>query len=660
MSSGTTERQDTHQSSECGSSSLSASVQSNNNERNTVSALAVRRNSVIDHSTSSEIPGSHAELSHLLVNSYRRPSFSVAGSRAAFVPSRPVLEHNQLPKADLERAWKQEYHLLNDNDLLPGTYAEQQNRRPSILSIFESTPQPPPIAVSQYNEERSGQPNENTQLIQSADPAYGTVKDVDAISEAWERAVATGKIHTTWQREAITISSSALPLVITFFGQYSLLFAATFSAGHLGVAELGAASLGSMSANISGYAIFQGLSTSLDTLCAQAYGSGRKKLVGLQMQRLIYFMWAVTVPIALLWLFSEPILQALVPDSTVAHLAALYLKVLLIGAPGFAAFEAGKRFCQAQGLFAGPLYVLILCAPFNIFMSWFLVWRTRLGFIGAPLSVAITHDMLPLLLFVYVRYFSNEGMECWGGFSRQAFTNWGPAIRLAIPGLLMIEAETLAFEILTFAASHFGTKALAGQAVVAMIGMVAFQIPFPVSIAGSTRLATLIGATLIDAAKISLKVTIVLSLGVGCVNVLVLWSLRNLLPGLFTNDREVEAIVSGVLPLLASFQFFDALAACCNGMLRGLGRQEFGGYLQVFAYYVLALPVSFGLAFGAGWDLIGLWTGVSIGMAMVCVVELIYLNKVDWNKAVEEAIARNEADEDTRPSLLIQHEDRAT
>lgn len=62
--------------------------------------------------------------------------------------------------------------------------------------------------------------------------------------------------------------------------------------GHIGVAELGAASLGSMSANISGYAIFQGLSTSLDTLCAQAYGSGRKKLVGLQMQRMIYFFVA--------------------------------------------------------------------------------------------------------------------------------------------------------------------------------------------------------------------------------------------------------------------------------------------------------------------------------------------------------------------------------
>lgn len=358
-----------------------------------------------------------------------------------------------------------------------------------------------------------------------------------------------------------------------------------------------------------------------------------------------------------MWLFSDRILESLVPDKAVVDSAAVYLKVLLLGTPGFAAFEAGKRFCQAQGQFAGPLCVLIICAPLNIFLIWFLVWRTGLGFIGAPLSVAITHDLLPLTLFIYVRFVSDNGMDCWGGFSKQALTKWAPTVRLALSGLLMIKAEVLAFEILTFAASHFGSKFLAGQAVVAMIGMLAFQIPFPLSIAESTRLGTLIGATLIDAAQISLKATIIMSVAVGFVNALLLWSLRSLLPGLFTDDSEVIEIVSGLLPLLAASQFFDALAACCNGMLRGLGRQEFGVYLQVFAYYILALPVSFVPAFGAGWGLIGLWTGVSIAMALVGFVELIYLSKVDWNRAVEEATARNEADEGHDASLLSQSGD---
>ena len=56
-----------------------------------------------------------------------------------------------------------------------------------------------------------------------------------------------------------------------------------------------------MTGNITFYAPVQGLATSLDTLCAQAFGSGHKHLVGLQIQRMICFLLLVVIPIAVLW-----------------------------------------------------------------------------------------------------------------------------------------------------------------------------------------------------------------------------------------------------------------------------------------------------------------------------------------------------------------------
>jgi MATE family multidrug resistance protein len=82
----------------------------------------------------------------------------------------------------------------------------------------------------------------------------------------------------------------------------------------------------------------------------------------------------------------------------------------------------------------------------------------------------------------------------------------GPMIRLALPGLLMVEAEFLAFEILTLASSYFSTTHLAAQSILSTLTALTFQIPFPISIAASTRVANLIGATLADAAKTSAKV----------------------------------------------------------------------------------------------------------------------------------------------------------
>ena len=129
-----------------------------------------------------------------------------------------------------------------------------------------------------------------------------------------------------------------------------------------------------VTANITGYVVYQGLATSLDTLCAQAYGSGRKKLVGLQLQRMVYFLWLCTIPIGIVWLSGTAILNAIVPEPETARLAGLYLKILLAGAPGYATFECAKRFVQAQGLFAATLYVLLFCAPLNAFMNWLFVW----------------------------------------------------------------------------------------------------------------------------------------------------------------------------------------------------------------------------------------------------------------------------------------------
>ena len=180
----------------------------------------------------------------------------------------------------------------------------------------------------------------------------------------------------------------------------------------------------------------------------------------------------------------------------------------------------------------------------------------------------------------------------------------------------MVEAECLAFEILTLAASYFGTTHLAAQSVLATAASITFQIPFPISIAASTRVANLIGATLADAAKTTAKVALVVAVGVGVFNVILLSSLRNYIPQLFTSDPEVIELVANILPLCAAFQLFDALAACCNGILRGLGRQEVGGWVQLFCYYAVAMPISMGTAFGLHWDLYGLWSGVALALGL--------------------------------------------
>jgi MATE family multidrug resistance protein len=607
-----------------------------------------------EHSEASTVRAINSQpgtAAHSLVGSYQRPSFFTTVSHSTVVPHRG--EPECLSWRERGLAIEEERRLLTDNhvisdDIRTNDQSGRRRRFSGLLSrsLRSKSPEPVDSLESGSGVERRERteavavPTEATSLLGAGNggPDY-SLRDAEAIDRKWEEAVVAGLIHTTWKREALVISRYAAPLTVTFLLQYSLTVASIFTVGHLGKKELGAVSLASMTANITGYAVYQGLATSLDTLCSQAYGSGKKKLVGLQMQKMVFFLWSITIPIALVWFFADVILMRIVPEKEVAKLAGLYLKVVALGAPGYACFESGKRYMQAQGLFSASLFVLLICAPFNAFMNWFLVWKVGLGFVGAPISVAITDWLMPFFLFLYVYFVA--GSECWNGLTKRAFRNWGPMIQLALPGLVMVEAECLAFEVLTLASSWLGTTPLAAQSILSTIASIAFQIPFPVSISGSTRVANLIGATLVDAAKTSAKVTMGGAVIVGLLNMIVLSSLRHYMPLLFTSDEEVIKLVAGVLPLCAAFQLFDALAANCNGIMRGIGRQEIGGYVQLFSYYAIAMPISFGTTFGLNWGLFGLWSGVAIALCLVSIIEMIFLTQADWNRAVTDALRRN-------------------
>lgn len=95
---------------------------------------------------------------------------------------------------------------------------------------------------------------------------------------------------------------------------------------------------------------------------------------------MLLFLGVITVPIIITWLFSERILMAIIPEPELAVLAGLYLRILTIGAPGYALFEAGKRFVQAQGIFAASTYVLMICAPLNALLNYILVWVGKFFF----------------------------------------------------------------------------------------------------------------------------------------------------------------------------------------------------------------------------------------------------------------------------------------
>ena len=170
-----------------------------------------------------------------------------------------------------------------------------------------------------------------------------------------------------------------------------------------------------------------------------------------------------------------------------------------------------------------------------------------------------------------------------------------------------------------------------------------FHIPFSVSVAVSTRLGNLIGAGALDAARTATKTYIIIFAIMGLVDAVLIDSLRNVLPKAFSDDPVVVDIAASVMPVLALFQFFDASTALVNSILRGLGRQAIGGYVNLFVYYIIAVPLALFLCFGKPQlKLEGLWIGCVVGSSFITLLEGIYCKVTNWKNAVESAQQREE------------------
>ena len=398
--------------------------------------------------------------------------------------------------------------------------------------------------------------------------------------------------QTTVFQEIQILAKNSAPLIVTYLLQYIFSLTTISVVGHLGTDELAAMALALTTANITGFAVYEGLATSLDTLCAQAYGAGRLDLVGLHVQRMVCLLLLVTIPIGALWIFSPQLLAPLVPEHDLAHMAGNFLRVLLLGAPGYALFEAGRRFVQAQGLFHGPLLVMFMGLPINILLNWLFVFRLDWGFTGAALALSMTRDILPIILLAYVILINPSSLKCWPGFGKSTFKDWGLMVKLSVPGVFMVEAEWFAFELQTIAASYLSATQLAAQSVIMTVCVVMAHIPFSVAVAVSTRLGNLIGSGRLYAAKVATRAYCIAAVVVGLSDGLFVIILRKPILKMFTEDEAVITIASRTIPVLAVLLIFDSTTAVVNGLLRGIGRQSTGAWINFIVYYLASFPTS--------------------------------------------------------------------
>ncbi|KAK2426014.1 protein DETOXIFICATION [Trifolium repens] len=438
--------------------------------------------------------------------------------------------------------------------------------------------------------------------------------------------------------EAKYIANIALPMVLTGLLLYSRSIISMLFLGRVSELALAGGSLAIGFANITGYSILSGLAMGMEPICGQAFGAKRFKLLGLTMQRTMILLLLTSIFISFLWLNMKRILLFCGQQEDIANVAQSYILYSLPDLVAQSLLHPLRIYLRSQSITLPLTYSATLSILLHVPINYFLVNFLQLGIKGIALGSVCTNFNLVVSLIIYI-WVSGTHKKTWNGFSSACFKGWKSLLNLAIPSCISVCLEWWWYEIMILICGLL----INPQATVASMGVLIqttaliYIFPSSLSFGVSTRVGNELGAENPQKAKLAAIVGLCFSFVLGFTALFFAISVRNIWATMFTNDPQIIALTSMVLPIIGLCELGNCPQTTVCGVLRGTARPKLGANINLGCFYLVGMPVAVWLSFFAGFDFKGLWFGLLAAQGSCMVTMLFVLLRTNWENQVQRA-----------------------
>jgi multidrug resistance protein, MATE family len=433
-----------------------------------------------------------------------------------------------------------------------------------------------------------------------------------------------------WRSELGGTLALAWPLILSNLTMALINATDVVLLGWLGPRQLAAAALG-LNLTWAFTLVAMGMVTASSPMIATALGAKLRSVrdVRRTFRQSLWLTVLLVVPLwALLW-NAEPLILALGQQPDLATQAAVYLRGYMWSALPFLAFQAMRNFLSALQRPGWILGISIIGVVLNAVVSWGLIFGRlglpELGLIGAGVGSSITWAVMALgLTMVILSDRQFRRFHLFGRFWRPDTQRLRRLIYLGLPIGLSMGFEGAVFSAAAYLMGLIDAESVAAHAIALQIAALTFMVPLGLGQAATVRVGRALGAD--DQGGVGRAGWTALVLGVLFMTAmaLLMWLMPSRLVGLFL-DAEAEqgrvmALAVSFLFVAAAFQIVDGAQVIAAGMLRGLHDTRVPMLFALFGYWVAGLGTGVWLAFGAGWQGVGIWTGLAVGLALVAVL----------------------------------------
>jgi MATE family multidrug resistance protein len=420
-------------------------------------------------------------------------------------------------------------------------------------------------------------------------------------------------------RELLTL---ALPVVSVQVGLMTMGVADSVMVGRISAAALGGVALG----NVYFFAVCvfgMGVLMALDPVVSQAVGARDEPAIARGLQRGIALSLLLSVPASLLLLATGPFLRALGQPAEVVPIAAGYVVREIPSVFPFYAFVVFRQSLQALGRMRAIVVVILLANLLNVGLNWILIFgklgMPALAANGSAWATTISRWAMLAGIVAFAWPSVRPYLVPWraDSFNLPAI---GRMVALGAPIGVHMQLEFGVFGTVGLLMGRLGTEAVAAHQIALNLASLTFMVPLGVAGAATVLVGRAVGrgeqATARQAAGAALIV------GMGFMSLAAAAFL--LVPGLFasaySSDAAVLALAGVLIPIAGVFQVFDGLHVVSSGILRGVADTRYPMAVGLIGFWLLGLPISLLLGFGAGLGPSGLWWGLAAGLAIAALL----------------------------------------
>ncbi|WP_420568143.1 MATE family efflux transporter [Thalassovita sp.] len=418
-----------------------------------------------------------------------------------------------------------------------------------------------------------------------------------------------------------------LPLIGSNVAQFAISLIDTVMLGWYDVEVLAAQVMGSMLFFVL-FIMGSGFAWAVMPMVAEAEAAGNQTLVRRFTRMALWISLCFGVAVMPLMIWSEPVLLALGQTPQIARVGAEYLVIAGWGIFPALMVMVLKSYLAALERTRIVLWVTLGAVAVNAVVNYGLIFGNwglpEMGIRGAAVASVAVQVVSMVLLAIYAAVVTSEH-QLFVRFWRPDWEAFGHVFRLGWPIGLTNLAEVGLFAAASTMMGWLGEVPLAAHGIALQIASLTFMIHLGLSNAATVRAGRAMGQRDLQGLRRGAIGVSVLSVGVALLTMAVFLLVPEPLLGAFISPDDpdrVPVIALGV-PLLAAaavFQLADAAQVLALGLLRGVQDTRVPLVIAAVSYWVIGVPISYGLGFVLDWQGPGVWIGLTVGLFIASIL----------------------------------------